>query len=53
MNPQNNSTRVLAEQIGFMVIQSIEQAELIRTLQQELVALRAERAEVPKENTDK
>lgn len=53
MNPQNNSTRVLAEQIGFLFLQNIEQAELIRTLQQELLTLRAERAEFPKENTDK
>lgn len=50
---QNNPTRVLAEQIGYLFLQNIEQAELIRTLQQELTKLRAEIAEVPKENTDK
>lgn len=50
---QNNSTRVLAEQIGFLFLQNIEQAELIRTLQQELTKLKAEAGEIPKENTDK
>jgi hypothetical protein len=50
---QNNSTRVLAEQIGFLFLQNIEQAELIRTLQQELTKLKAERGDSPKEDTDK
>lgn len=53
MNPQNNSTRVLAEQIGYLFLQNIEQAETIRNLQQELVRLRAEISEAPKETTDK
>lgn len=53
MNPQNNSTRVLAEQIGYLFLQNIEQAEVIRTLQQELLTLRAEMGEAPKQNTDK
>lgn len=50
---QNNSTRVLAEQIGFLFLQNIEQAELIRTLQQELTKLKVEKGEPPKEDTDK
>lgn len=48
---QNNSTRVLAEQIGFLFLQNIEQAELIRSLQEKLSQL-TEKKETPKENTD-
>lgn len=53
VNQQNNSTRILAEQIGLLFIQNIEQAELIRRLQEELIRLKAEIEDVPKENTDK
>lgn len=53
MNNQNNSARILAEQIGYLFLQNIEQAELIRTLQQELTKLKAEVGEASKEDTDK
>lgn len=50
---QNNSTRLIAEQIGIMVIQNIEQSEMIKRLQEELISLKTELEEVSKENTDK
>jgi len=53
MNQNNNATRILAEQIGFLFLQNIEQAELIRSLQAELAKLKAGAGEVPRENTDK
>lgn len=49
---QNNSTRLIAEQIGIMVIQNIEQSEMIKRLQEELVNLKAELEKASKENTD-
>lgn len=40
--PQNNSTRLIAEQIGLLFIQNIEQAELIKSLQDKILKLTSE-----------
>jgi len=43
MSQNNNATRILAEQIGFLFLQNIEQAEMISKLKEEVNRLENEK----------